>query len=262
VKGVRYLMLNEGQGVHSIYDPDSLATFGTWDILSIAPFFSDPPFTAGQVKRICIIGLAGGTSARQAASIYGDVPIDGVEIDPEIVKVGRTFFDMNQPGLNVYVTDGRFFLERTAQRYDLVIIDAYRLPYIPFQLTTREFFALVKDRLTAPGVVAVNVGRTETDYRMVEAIAATLGEHFPTVHAVNLVDTFNTVLVATQETTSIDNLRINAALSSHSFVIDVAARAIDNAYPLQGNGMVFTDDRAPVESLTNAIVLRYLLTGE
>jgi predicted membrane-bound spermidine synthase len=164
--------------------------------------------------------------------------------------------------LQVFVTDGRFFLERTAHKYDLVIIDAYRLPYIPFQLTTREFFALVKDRLTARGVVAVNVGRTESDYRMVEAIAATLGEHFPAVHAINLVDTFNTVLVATQEPTSADNLRANAGLSSHPFVIDAAARALANVHDLRHDGIVFTDDRAPVESLTNAIVLHYLLTGE
>ncbi|MBN1581565.1 MAG: fused MFS/spermidine synthase [Anaerolineae bacterium] len=262
VGGIRYLMLNEGQGVHSIYDPNSLSTFGTWDILSIAPFFNNPPFTSGQVKRICIIGLAGGTSARQAEAIYGDVPIDGIEIDPEIVEVGRAYFDMNQPNLNVFVTDGRFFLERTRYKYDLVILDAYRLPYIPFQLATREFFALVKERLTTRGVVAVNVGRTESDYRMVEAIAATLGEHFSTIHAVNLVDTFNTVLVATQETTTVGNLRINAGMSSHSFVVDAAARALDNIYHLQNDGIVFTDDRAPVESLTNAIVLRYLLTGE
>ncbi len=262
VGAVRYLMLNEGQGVHSVYDPASLATFGTWDVLSIAPFFNPPPFTPDQVKRICIIGLAAGTSARQAVAIYGDTPIDGVEIDPAIVEVGRKYFDMNQPNLNVFITDGRFFLEQTTQKYDLIIIDAYRLPYIPFQLTTTEFFALAKRRLTPHGVLSVNVGRTASDYRMVEAIAATLGQHFPTLHAVNLVDTFNTVLIATQDATRADNLRINAGLSAHRFVAEVAARALDHLYPLHNDGIVFTDDLAPVERLTNAIMLRYMLAGE
>jgi hypothetical protein len=97
---------------------------------------------------------------------------------------------------------------------------------------------------------------------MVEAIAATLGTHFCTIHAVNLPDAFNTVLIATQQETHVDNLRVNAALAEHSLVAQVADQALANLYPLAGDGQVFTDDRAPVESLTNAIILRYLLTGE
>jgi spermidine synthase len=262
IDGVRYLMLNEGQAVHSMYDPDSLATLGTWDVLTIAPFVNAPPFTSAQVRRVAIIGLAGGTIARQATAIYGPIPIDGVEIDPEIVQVGRKFFAMDQPNLTVHITDGRFFLQHTDQRYDLVVIDAYRLPYIPFQLTTTEFFGLVKARLTPQGVLSVNVGRTESDYRMVEAIAATLGDHFASLHAVNLPDTFNTVLIATLQETDPDNLRQNAALAEHSLVPQVADLALANLYTLTGDGQVFTDDRAPVESLTNAIILRYLLRGE
>lgn len=262
VDGVRYLMLNEGQAVHSMYDPDSLATLGTWDVLTIAPFVNTPPFTAGQVRRVAIIGLAGGTIARQTTAIYGPIPIDGVEVDPEIVEVGRKFFAMDQPHLTVHVTDGRFYLQHTGQRYDLVVIDAYRLPYIPFQLTTTEFFGLVQARLTPQGVLAVNVGRTESDYRMVEAIAATLSGHFASVHAVNLPDAFNTVLIATQQETHPDNLRQNAALAEHPLVSQTADLALANLYPLSGDGQVFTDDRAPVESLTNAIILRYLLRGE
>lgn len=262
VQGVRYLMLNEGQGVHSIYDPDTLSTFGTWDMLTMAPLFNRPPFTVNQVKRVCIIGLAAGTSARQANAIYPQVEIDGVEVDPAIVRVGRTYFDMNWPNLHVFITDGRFFLEQTSSQYDLVIIDAYRLPYIPFQLATREFFSLVRSRLSPQGVVAVNVGRTESDYRMVEAIAATLGTQFPTLHAINMAGTFNTVLVATLEPTEADNLARNAALAKHPFIREVAGRALPNLHLLRGDGLVFTDDRAAVESLTNAIVLRYLLKGE
>jgi spermidine synthase len=245
-----------------MYDPDSLATYGTWDVLTIAPFFNAPPFTSGRVRRVCIIGLAGGTIAHQASAIYGPIPIDGVEVDPKIVEAGFEFFAMDLPNLNVHTTDGRFFLTQTEQRYDLIIIDAYRLPYIPFQLTTTEFFEMVRARLTPQGVVAVNVGRTESDYRMVEAIAATLGDSFVTVHAIDLKGTFNTVLVATQQVTHPDNLRQNAALAEHSLVAQTADLALANLYPLAGDGTVFTDDRAPVESLTNAIILRYLLRGE
>lgn len=262
IGGVRYLMLNEGQGVHSVFDPRSLTTNGTWDVMAVAPFWRNAPFSPDDVQRVCVVGLAGGTVARQATAVYGPVPIDGVEIDGEVVDVGRRYFDMDLPNLDVHVTDGRFFLEHTDHAYDLIVIDAYRLPYIPFQLATREFFALVQSRLTPTGVVAVNVGRTESDYRMVEAIAATMGEHFQSVHAVNLPDTFNTVLVATQQETEAGNLAANLPQARHPFARSAVLRAAANVYPLSGDGPVFTDDRAPVEYLTNAIILRYLLVGE
>jgi spermidine synthase len=262
IGGARYLMLNEGQGVHSVYDPRGLTTTGTWDVMAIAPFFNDPPYTADQVERVCVIGLAAGTVARQATAAYGPIPIEGVEIDPAIVEVGQQYFAMDLPNLNVYTTDGRFFLAQAERRYDLIVVDAYRLPYIPFQLSTSEFFALVRSRLTDKGVVAVNVGRTESDYRMVEAIAATMGEHFASVHAVDLPDTFNSVLVATPGKTQASNLQANLEQVAHPFVRDAIARAAANLHPLSGDGIVFTDDRAPVERLTNAIILRYLLVGE
>ena len=264
IDGVRYLMLNEGQGVHSVYDPDELTTMGTWDMMAIAPFFNNPPFSPAEVKRVCVIGLAGGTVARQATAIYGPVSIDGVEIDPAIVEVGRRYFDMNLPNLHVATTDGRFYLENVDHRYDLIVIDAYRLPYIPFQLATTEFFALVRSRLTPRGVVAVNVGRTESDYRMVESIATTMREHFYTVHAINLSDTFNTVIVATPGETQASNLAVNQAqdLPLPALARDAISRALASLHTLTGEGTVFTDDRAPVERLTNAIILRYLLVGE
>ncbi len=262
IGGARYLMLNEGQGVHSIYDPTSLATSGTWDVMAIAPFINGPPYTPAQVERACVIGLAAGTVARQMTAAYGPIPIDGVEIDPAIVEIGQRYFAMDLPNLNVHTTDGRFFLSQTEHRYDLIVIDAYRLPYIPFQLSTSEFFRLVRSRLTGKGVVAVNVGRTESDYRMVEAIAATMGAHFASVHAVDLPETFNSVLIGTPEETAASNLEANLGQATEPFTRDAIARAAGNLHPLRGDGVVFTDDRAPVEQLTNAIIFRYLLVGE
>ena len=256
---VRYLMLNEGQGVHSIYDPGQLATQGTWDLLTIAPLINQPPFSTDQVQRICVIGLAGGTMARQATALYGPVPIDGVEIDPAIIDVGRRFFDMNQENLQAIATDGRFYLEQSPHQYDLIAVDAYRLPYIPFQLATSEFFGLAQAHLTEQGVLAINVGRTPSDYRMVEAMAATLGVHFEYVHAIDVADTFNTILIAANQPSSVANLAANAGQTAQAWAIQVAAQAAENVRPLAGDGPAFTDDRAPVESLTNAIIVRYLL---
>ncbi len=263
-KGVRYLLLNEGQGIHSVYDPAHLRTFGTWDYFAIAPYFNPAPFGPERVKRVALIGLAAGTIARQYTAVYGPVPIDGIEIDPKIVQAGRVYMGMTEPNLNVIVSDGRYALAHSTQRYDVIGIDAYRLPYIPWHLTTREFFAETRAHLTETGVLVVNVGHTEDDYRMVDSIAATLKTVYASVHTISVPDTFNAVVVATVQPSSRDNLAANLPLLKHPFLQEVAADALKNYRAPMPGGIVFTDDRAPVEQLTNSIVVRYLtrsLTG-
>jgi len=259
VGGTRYLLLNEGQAVHSVYDPDSLATFGTWDYFLAAPFFNEPPYTPDRVRSLCMIGLAAGTTPRQYTAVFGPIPIDGVEIDPVIVDVGRRFFAMTEPNLTVYTEDGRYFLAHTRARYDVLAVDAYRLPYIPFHLTTREFFAEVRDHLTEKGVVVINVGRTDTDYSLVNALATTMNTVFPSVHVVDVPETFNSVVVATGQKTRAENLTANLSGITDPFLHNVVAQAAAHLRLVEGTGPVLTDDCAPVEQLSNLLVLRYVL---
>jgi spermidine synthase len=261
-KGWRYLLLNEGQGWHSLYHPQGLLTGFTWDYFLIGPLFNPPPVHLDQVERVAIIGLAGGTIARQYSAVYGPVPIDGVEIDPEIVRAGREFFGMDQPNLNTIVADGRRFLAQTDEIYDVIAVDAYRLPYIPWHMTTVEFFQQARDRLDKDGVLMVNVGRTENDYRLVEAIVATLETVFPSTHVISVPDSFNAIVIATVQPTSIENLALNLTTVDDPILKDVGQRALENWRPVTANGPVFTDDKAPVEQLTNLILMRYLIEGE
>lgn len=258
----RYLLLNEGQAIHSVYDPNDVATYGTWDYFLVAPFFNPPPHRPDQVNSLCLIGLAAGTISKQYTAVFGEMPIDGVEIDPEIVRVGSEYFAMTEPNLNVVVADGRAFLAHTGSRYDVVGIDAYRLPYIPWHLATVEFFRQVRHHLTGKGVVAVNVGHTDSDWRLVEAMVATLGEVFPSVHVINVRDAFNAVVVATVQPTEATNLAANLPGMSHPLLVDATQRAIANLYPVPPGSTIFTDDKAPVEHLTNMVLLRYFLFGE
>ena len=76
-----------------------------------------------------------------------DTRVDGVEIDSELSEIGRRYFDMNNPRLHLYHEDARPFIRRIDARYDVITVDAYRQPYIPFYLTTKEFFEEVRDRL-------------------------------------------------------------------------------------------------------------------
>jgi len=269
--GTRYLLLNEGQGIHSVYHPERLATFGTWDYFLAAPFFNAPPFGPDRVRSLALIGLAAGTIARQYTAVFGPIPIEGIEIDPDIVAVGQRYFAMSQANLRIVVADGRYALEHSPQRYDVIGIDAYRLPYIPWHLTTREFFESVRAHLTRQGVVAINVGRTPGDRRLIEALGATLASVFPTVHVMDVPGTFNSLLVATVQPTRPENLAENlAALPPHAHPLlrDALSRARAQlaltpqpSFPPRGGEGAFTDDRAPVEQITNAMILQFLLQG-
>ena len=265
--GFRYLYLNEGQGVHSQWHENVVFYGATWDYFLAAPYFNEAPYRADRVDSMLLIGLAAGTIPRQHASIYDDIHIDGIELDPQIVEVGARYFDMNanaMPQLTAHIGDGRFLLKQIARDYTVIAVDAYRPPYIPWHLTTFEFFAEVKDHLRDDGVVAINVGRTDTDRRLVDALSQTLLAVFPSVHAIDVPQSFNTILVATLRPTLADNLRANLGYPIDSvdpILYNILAMAADNLVPLAEGDIVFTDDRAPVEMLVDAIVLDFLLAG-
>jgi len=260
--GCRRLLLNEGQGIHSIYCPDELRTSGPWDYFLVAPYFNPPPYTPGQVESVALIGLAAGTMARQYTGVYGPLPIDGVEIDPEIVRVGREYFAMDAPNLNVIVADGRAWLAHSDHRYTVVGVDAYQLPYIPPHLTTVEFFRQVRDHLTADGVVVINVGRAGEDYRLVEAMLATLLQVFPSAHVIEVPNSLNAVVVATAQPSEPGNLLANLPhLEGDEFLHPTALVMAANLRPTKPGPVIFTDDRAAIELMTNALILDFVLGG-
>ncbi len=260
--GYRLLYLNEGLGVHSMYHPSQVAYNGTWMHFLPGVFLNPPPFSHTQVRRMAVVGLAGGTVARQAAVAFPGVEIHGFEIDPEIVRVGRMFFGLDRiPGLQVSVVDGRVGMRRASGPYDLVVVDAYRPPDIPWHLATVDFFQLLAARLSPHGVVAVNVGRTPTDRRLVEALATTLRQVFPVVYGVDIPGTLNTVLYAARSPQAHSRyLQEHLALSegkAPDFLMQAAYNAMRFPAPLSFRGWVLTDDRAAVEFLTNALVLQF-----
>jgi spermidine synthase len=265
--GTRFLLLNEGQGIHSVYSPGSEgATYGTWDYFLAAPFFNAAPFSPARVERLGLVGLAAGTIAKQYTRVFGALPIDGWEIDPGIVQVGRDWFDMNEPNLNAIVEDGRWGLVHSGQTYTVVAVDAYRLPYIPWHLTTREFFTEVRNRLQEDGALVINVGRTPDDRRLIEAMVGTIGSVFPSVHVVDVPSTFNTIVYATVQPTSPQNLEDNLttlrSIGAHPLLLDVLERALAHLQPTPRSDIIFTDDWAPIEGLTNSMAIRFILGGD
>ncbi len=253
--GWRLLTVNEGEAYQSAYHPERVLTNSIWDLFLLAPYFatSEPP------RSLLVIGLAAGTTARQYTLLYGAIPIDGVELDPAIIAVGQEYFAMTQPNLRAIADDGRNFVQTRAAQYDVIVIDAYRQPYIPFHLTTVEFFRATRARLTARGVVAVNAAHTPTDYRLVDALAATLRAVFPGVYLIPHPNNANTLIVATLEPTHLDDVRARLARVTEPHVQAVAEQALPTIRVATATAPIFTDDRAPVEHLIHDIILRYAL---
>ncbi len=259
--GSRELILNEGQAIHSVYypDPSRVLTGWYWDYFLAAPYFNQG-FTPDKLHRVGIIGLAAGTIAHQFTQVYGPVPIDGVEIDPAIVNVGRRYFGMNEPNLHVYEQDGRTFIDTTSSSYDLIAIDAFQQPYIPFQLTTREFFQKIHQHLSPDGVVVLNTAHSNSDFRLVQAFVNTMSQEFADVYTFNVPGTFNTEIMATVQRTSISTFQHNLARAAPDSVMSqIASEVLPVVSAAHANGgIVFTDDRAPIEEITDQLLLDYI----
>lgn len=255
-----YLLLNEGQAYHSFYcDGGRVPEISVWSIMLAAPFFNAEP---SPPERMAVVGLAAGTIPKQFTRVFGPVEIDGIELDPAIVAVGREFFALDEPNIRAIIGDGRHELNRLSGPYDLITIDAYKVPYIPWHLTTRDFFQEASDRLGEDGVLAINVGRVPDDRRLIDAVGSTLLAVFPTVHAIDVPGTLNTILVATKLPTTPGNLRANLAtlaVDEDPLLRAVLETAAGNIAPLSASGAVMTDDRAPIEFISDSIVIRYLL---
>ena len=254
------LILNEGEAIHSIYDTQSLLTGGPWDYMVIADSFRPAQATEPKPKSVAILGLAGGTAARQYTAAFGEqVQVTGVEIDPAILDVAHRYFHLDSPNVHPVVADARYWLDTQAGKYDVMALDAYQQPYIPFHLTTREFFTSVRDHLNPGGAVVVNVGRTTTDYRLVDAIASTMAAVYPSVFLVDVPAFTNTMVYGSTEPTTLADVEHNLGL-----VTEPLAGAVANSAVTAGglrvspyHSQVFTDDLAPVERLIDEIIFSY-----
>jgi spermidine synthase len=258
------LILNEGEAIHSIYDPTSLVTGGPWDYFLIANSFRPAQATEPEPKDVAILGLAGGTAARQYTAAFGTgVNITGVEIDPEILNVAHRYFNLDEPNVHPVVDDARYWLNTHAGQYDVIMVDAYRQPYIPFHLTTREFFSEVRGHLRPGGVAVVNAGRTASDYRLVDAIASTMAAVYPSVFLVDVPEFTNTLVYASTQPTTLADVEHNLGLISEPLAKTVASSAVGDGKlrVSEYHSQVFTDDLAPVERLIDEIIFRYVSGG-
>lgn len=250
--GARWLELNEGQAIHSLYRPHGYLTGNYWDDLLVLPLAG----RRGVPARMAILGNAAGTTARAYGHYFPRTTIDAVELDGELTRIGERWFGL-RPGrrLHTITADARPWLAGTDHRYDAIVVDAYRQPYIPFYLTTREFFADVRAHLRPGGLVLVNVGHPPRSDQLEQVVSATLGAVFETVRR-DPVDATNSLAVAGDSPIEPSRLA-RAAGGLAPELRPLASKVARRLGPALPGGAVYTDDRAPVEWLIDAAIVRY-----
>lgn len=251
--GSRVLHLNEGWAEHSVWREDRVLTGGYWDQFLLAPVLDD------RVTDFAMVGYAGGTVGRAYGVYWPDVDVLGIEIDGDVTEAGKRYLGLaDNPRVRVATADGRTYLQEHDDRFGAIFLDAFRQPYIPFYLTTQEFWELSRDRLRDGGMVMANVGRVPGDARLPDAIAGTMATVFPSVYRWSS-GSYNDIVVAFRDSVSAGDLqrRLDAAPSGLAGV----AREVGGVSAIAPSNDPLTDDEAPVEWLTDQMIVRYAAEG-
>jgi spermidine synthase len=210
---------------------------------------------AKNVHSILEIGFGGGRTAWYLHRFLPNVAITSVELDPAVVQLARKYFGVrDEPNFQVVNRDGRLFLSESKDRYDIILIDAYRGPFVPFHLLTKEFYQIVKDHLAEGGVVAQNV---EPTTMLFDSAVKTIDAVFPQLDFYRADGNVVTIAYDSAERKPEDLAatardRDNAYGLRYSLAemlndrrrIDIAGGQVIDA-----NAKVLTDDFAPVEAL-------------
>ncbi len=178
---------------------------------------------------------------------------------PTVTQIGRRYFGLDSnPRVRVATADGRPYLATHSTRYDAIFLDAFRQPYIPFYLTTQEFWRLAQDRLQPGGMVMANVGTIPDNEELPQAVAGTMATVFPGVYRWR-ISGFNEIVVAFTRPVSARTLR--ARLIAASPALTPAADLAITLKPEPPASDPLTDDRAPVEWMTDQLIVRYAGAG-
>jgi spermidine synthase len=201
-----------------------------------------------KLERILEIGLGGGRTVSYLGAALPDTAILAVELDKDVVALAKKYFRFTETAkLKTVVADGRAYLMRDAGKWDVILIDAYRGPFVPFHLLTKEFYTLVKSRLAPGGVVVQNI---EPSTMLFDSATATLNSVF---RSVDLYDGGGNVVAVGYDGPSMpqSELLARAARVQERYQLryDLRAMATERRVLQRPTGKVLSDDFAPVETL-------------
>lgn len=233
-------------GVQSVMMKENGLTGMYYDYALAAPVMAGLGQGEGTVL---VLGNGTGTFARQCARYFPQAQVEGVEIDPKITDLAHEYFDMPET-VDVTTYDGRAYLQAVDTKYDVIQVDAYQDITIPFQMSSVEFFALVRDHLAPGGVMVVNLNmHSDGEGSINQALCDTIASLFPMVYTVDVPGTTNRELFACLDG---DPAQLLEGERGHITAADLAHQMDRVAAGLtryQGGSHILTDDQAPVEVL-------------
>lgn len=236
-------------GVQSITKKNGGLTGMYYDYAMAAPLMAGFDPASGENCRVLILGMGTGTYARQCLRYFGNMEIEGVEIDEKITALAGTYFDC-PPEVKTVTYDGRAYLGAADRQYDVIMVDAYQDITIPFQMSSKEFFEMVHAHLAPGGVMVVNMNmRSGSEGSINEYLTDTICTVFPAVATVDVAGGTNRELFASDDPAMEETLREGTARLSDRELASLLTYAADSLVTCEGGGHVLTDDRAPVELL-------------
>ena len=239
-------------GVQSVYMKDDTLTGLYYDYAMAAPLMV--PDKNPDSMEVLILGMGTGTYATQCRKYFGDMNIEGVEIDEKITKLSRKYFALPDD-INVTTYDGRAFLNASDRKYDVIMVDAYQDITIPFQMSSVEFFRLVKSHLNENGVIVVNMNmRGNDDGDINQYLADTISSVFGNVYTVEVDNSTNRELFASDNNDMMGVLNDNISGIKDADLRFMMNKVRDNSIAYNAGKLIMTDDNAPVELLGMKVI--------
>ena len=245
---MRFKRLGKVFNESAIYPANPLElAFSHYKVMPVGLLYVDEP------KKLLMIGLGGGTTSRYIHHHIPSLEIETVELDPGVIAAATKYFGaVEDSTYSITATDGRIFLIRNPARYDIIIVDAFRGGYIPFHLTTQEYYELIKSRLKPGGCMVANVNGGS---RLFDSTLLTLNSVF------EVVDTFssegdNVITVSymgarkTEEELAVRAASLQLRFQFRHDIGEIVSARF--AVKIDPNAMLLTDDFSPANYL-NAI---------
>ena len=239
-------------GVQSVYMKEDGLTGMYYDYAMAAPLMV--PQENNRSMDVLILGMGTGTYATQCKKYFGDMNMEGVEIDDKITDLSRKYFSLPN---DVKVTnyDGRAYLQAENKKYDVIMVDAYQDITIPFQMSSVEFFTMVKEHLTENGVMVVNMNmRGSGEGNINQYLADTIASVFGDVYTVDVSGSTNRELFASDNAKMLETLKKNLENLENKELKDLMVDVADNSKLYEPGNYIMTDDKAPVELLGMQVI--------
>lgn len=235
-------------GVQSIMMKEDELTGMYYDYAMAAPLMADV-VNKSDTPKMLVLGMGTGTYARQCSKYYPCMISKGVEIDDDIIKLSRKYFDLPEE-IEVVSYDGRAFLNADKEKYDVIMVDAYQDITIPFQMSSVEFFRLVADHLNENGVMVVNMNmQTDEPDNICDYLEDTISSVFPNVYTAKVRYNTNCELFASFNSDMMEDYENNLSKMEEGSLKEFLTGVKDDYLKYEAGNLLLTDDKAPVELL-------------